>query len=117
MDEKEIKEFVLNQLSNFNFRRYSKGFRYLNDAIFLCIKNSNAIDNLYKNVFPVIANQYGEKSLLVVKYSMEQSIRTMYNNTELYKICEYFNLEENIKPSLKLIIYTIVRNYQWSHNK
>lgn len=111
MEDKQIKEYILNELSKFEFKKYTKGFKYLNEAIFICIKNTDALDNLHKNVFALIAKKYNEKSFLNVKWCIEQIIKTMYNNTEMKIICNYFQLQENIKPSLKFIIYTIVCKY------
>lgn len=116
MNDKKTKEFILKELSKLNFKRYTKGFKYLNEAIYICIKNSDAIDNLQKNVFPCIAKKYNEESLLKVKWCIEQAIKTMYNNTEINILCKYFNIEENLRPSLKFIIYTVVCNYEWKYN-
>ena len=70
MNDKEIKEFILNELLKFKFRVYSKGFKYLVEAIFLCIKNQDYINNLSKYVFPKIAYKHHEKSELNVKWCM-----------------------------------------------
>lgn len=113
----ETKDFILKELSNFSFKRYTKGFKYLNEAIYLCIEDNEAMNNLQKRVFTNIAKRYNEKSPLNVKWCIEQSIRTMYNNTEMKKLCEYFNVNENTKPSLKSIIYTIVCKYEWKNYK
>lgn len=115
MVDKEIKNFIHNELSNFNFKMYAKGVRYLEEAIYICIKNENAIENLTKNVFNVIALKYNEKSYLSVKWCIEQVLKTMYNNTKMNVLCNYFNLEENLKPSLKFIIYTISCKYMNCH--
>lgn len=115
MNDKKTKEFIFKELSNFKFKKYTKGFKYLNESVYLCIKNSDAIDNLSQNVFPIIANKYNEKSPLNVKWCIEQSITTMYNNTEENRVCKYFGVEGNTKPSLKLIIYTVVCKYEWSN--
>lgn len=111
MDELDIKKFILGELSKFNFKIYTKGFKYLKESIYICIVEEDAIENLSKNVFPKIANKYHEKSYYNVKWCIDQVINTMYNNTKLDIICKYFNLEENIKPSLKLVIYTIMCKY------
>ncbi len=111
-NEKDIKQFIENELCKFNFRRGTKGYKYLKEAICLCIINENAIDNLTKNVFPTIAKEYNEKSYLSIKWCIDQCIITMYNNTQTDIISKYFMLPENLKPSLKLIIYTIVCNYE-----
>ncbi len=107
----KIKCFIEHELSLFKFNKATKGFKYLKEAILICIINEDALDNLRSNVFPVIANKYKEKSPLNVKWCIEQIISTMYNNTEMNHICQYFNIERNVKPTLKQIIYTMVCKY------
>jgi len=60
-EEKKIRDFIYKELSKFNFRRYTKGFKYLSEAIYICIKDENSIENLSKNVFPKILEKYNEK--------------------------------------------------------
>lgn len=112
MEEGEIKDFIIKELSNFSFKMYTKGFKYLKEAIYLCIKEEDSIENLTKNVFNKIALKYKEKSYLSVKWCIEQVIKSMYNNTRIDILCNYFNIEENLKPSLKFIIYTICYKYE-----
>ena len=109
-DEKKINSFIKNELSQFYLKKQTKGFKYLCNAIYICIKNEDALDNLTKNVYPQIAERYKEKSPYNVKWCIEQVIKTMYNNTEISILCKYFDIEENLKPSVKFIIYTIVCN-------
>lgn len=111
MEEYKVRNFISKELSNFAFKRGTKGLKYLKEAIYICITETDAIENLTKFVFPKIANKYKEKSYFHVKWCINQVINTMYNNTEIHKICNYFNLDENLKPSLKFIIYTIVCKY------
>lgn len=77
----------------------------------MCILNEDLLENLTKNVFPKIAKKYNEKSYLNVKWCIEQVIKTMYNNTKIEVISNYFNLDYNLKPSLKFIVYVIVSKY------
>lgn len=111
MEDQKIRNFIHHELSNFNFKMYTKGVKYLEEAIYICITDENAIENLTKNVFSKIALKYNDKSYLSVKWCIEQVLKTMYNNTKMDVICDYFNLEENLKPSLKFIIYTISCKY------
>lgn len=111
MKEQTIREFIFKELSKFKFKKYTKGFKYLEEAIFICIIDMDAIENLTKNVFPKIMEKYNEKSILHVKWCINQVINTMYYNTEISIICNYFNIDVNLKPSLKFIIYTIICNY------
>lgn len=108
MKERKIRDFIYKELSKFKFKKYTKGFKYLEEAIYICITDLDAIENLSKNVFPKITQKYNEKSSLHVKWCINQVVNTMYNNTEIDLICKYFNVDINLKPSLKFIIYTIV---------
>lgn len=117
MENKEIEEFVYNELSRFKFKKSTKGYKYLAEAIIMCIKEENNIDNLSKNIFPKIAIKYNEKTPNNVKWCIDQVIKTMYNNTKLNFICNYFNIEDDTKPSLKLIIYTIMCKYERKFEK
>lgn len=116
-NEKEIKQFIENELCKFDFRRGTKGYKYLKESIYICIIDENAIDNLSKNVFPLISKKYNEKSYLSVKWCIDQCINTMYNNTSIDIISRYFMLSENLKPSLKLVIYAIICKYENMYNK
>ncbi len=109
--EEEIKEFIKKELLKFEFKRATKGFKYLIEVIYICVTDENAIDNLTKNVFPKVAEKYNEKSYSNIKWCINQVISTMHNNTNMDKICDYFNLEKGVKPSLKHIVYTIVCKY------
>ncbi len=115
MDDKQMREFVVKELSKFNFTRYTKGFKYLVDTIVICIKDTNAMDNLWKNVYPFLVEKYHEKSILNLKGCIEQAVITMYEQTDEELISDYFGLEKRIKPTLKLIVYTIVCKYQWKY--
>lgn len=116
MKDSQIKEFIKKELGNFKFMRISMGYRYLVDAIFICIKDPNAMNNLNKYVFPKLAEKYNAMSYIHVKWCIEQTIKTMYNNTDANILCQYFNLGKYIKPSLKFFIYTIVSKYEWKYN-
>lgn len=104
----KLKEFINNELSKVKFNQSTKGFKYLEEAIFICVINDDAIDNLSKNVFPKIANEHNEKTSFNVKWCIEQIINTMYNNTDGNILCQNYNLEINSKSTLKHIIYTIL---------
>lgn len=111
MEENKTRNYIFNELSKFNFRKETRGFKYLNEAIYLSIVDENAIENLSKNVFPIIAKKFHAQSPQNVKWCMNRVIETMYYNTNMKQLCQYFNLEENQKPTLKFIIYFIVCKY------
>lgn len=111
MKEEDTKQFIIKELSKFSFQQYTKGFKYLVEVIYLSIINENALNNLSKNVFPVVAKRYNEKSFFNVRWCIDKVIESMYNNTDMKIMCNYFNLDYNMKPSLKFIVYTIVCKY------
>lgn len=114
MKEEDTKQFIIKELSKFKFQQYTKGFKYLVEAIYLSIIDENALDNLSKNVFPIIAKKYNEKSFFNVKWCIDKVIEGMYNFTDINIISNYFNLDYNMKPSLKFIVYTVVCKYKHS---
>ena len=117
MEDEEIKKYIFEELSQLEFAKYSKGFTYLNEAIFLCIKNIGFVNKLKKNVYTYIAQKYDESSDDHVKSCIEQSIKTMYNNTKPEKLQEYFYLKKYEKTSLKLIICMVMNKYEWNIRK
>lgn len=116
MRDVEIKNFIIKELNRFTFIRMSRGYKYLMEAILICIKNQNAMNNLNKYVYFEIAKKYDALSYIHIKWCIEQAIRTMYNNTDAKLLSKYFNLEENKKPSIKYFIYTIVTKYEWKYS-
>lgn len=111
MEENKIRNYIYNELSKLNFKKETKGFRYLSEAIYLSIADENAIENLSKNVFPMIAKKFNAKNPKNIKWCMNRVIDTMYCNTRMKTLCEYFKLEKDQKPTLKFIIYFIVCKY------
>lgn len=94
-----------------NFKKETKGFKYLCEAIYLSIIDENALDNLSNNVFSKIARKYHTNTSANVKWCMNRVIDTMYCNTSMKTLCEYFKMENDQKQTLKFIIYFIVCKY------
>ena len=111
MDDTRIRMYILKELSKLRFSLHNKGGMYLIDAIFICIKDERAIENLNQNVYSVIADKYHAKTMLTVKAVMQHSIETMYRNMEEAKVKKYFYLETYEKPTLKRVIGTVVFKY------
>lgn len=114
MEDEEIKKYIFEELSKLEFTKNSKGFIYLNEAIFLCIKNIGFVSNLKKNVYPYIVQKYNESSIANVKGCIEQAVKAMYNNTKTEIMQKYFYIDKNEKPSLKLIICMVMNKYEWN---
>ena len=117
MGEYYIRKFIDEELSRFVFKKYTKGYRYLIDTIYFAIIEEDAIENMTKNIFPKVANKYKEISALHVKWCINQVIKTMYNNTSMKAISDYFHTELGEKPSLKFIVYTVVCRYNYEQKE
>jgi len=113
MEDIKIREYIFKELSDLKFVKCSKGYKYLNEAILMCIKDMSIANNLSKNVYTVIAEKYKEASPRNVKGCMEQAINTMFNNTKPEILYKHFYTEKYEKPTLKLIIWVVVNKYEW----
>ena len=113
MEDIKIREYIFKELSDLKFVKCSKGYKYLNEAILMCIKDMSIANNLSKNVYTVIAEKYKEASPRNVKGCMKQAINTMFNNTKPEILYKHFYTEKYEKPTLKLIIWVVVNKYEW----
>lgn len=115
MEKNKIKIYIFKELSNLKFKKETKGFRYLVDAIYLTILDDELIENLTQKLYKKIAKHYEIENSKRIKWCIEETINSMYRNTKQYKINQYFNLENNEKPTPKFVIYTIACKYLNTH--
>ena len=52
MGIEEIERYINKELKQFKIKQYSKGYKYLAAAIYICILNEDAIENMSQNVYP-----------------------------------------------------------------
>ena len=105
MDTEEIKKYINKELKQFKIKQYSKGYKYL------CILNEDAIENMSQNVYPRVAQKFKVKNTKRVKWTLENAINTIYRDTEINKICKYFDIDIEQKLTVKFFIYTIISKY------
>ena len=115
MKDESIIKFINKELSQYNFKKCTKGYKYLFESILLCIKDDEMLEDLNNKVFPIIAKKYKAKTALNVKWCIEQSIKSMYLNTDDKIIKKNLDLEDNTKPTIKFLIYSIVSKFQWQN--
>lgn len=111
MEIDSIKEYINKEMSLFKIKPYSKSYKYLVDAIYICILDEDAIENIAKNVYPKIAKKYELNSIYKVKWNLENAIDTIYCDTKSDIICDYFKIDIYQKITVKLFIYTIITKY------
>lgn len=111
MKKDNIMKYIEKEMSLFKIKPYSKGYKYLTDAIYICISNEDAIENIAKNVYPKIAKKYGLDSIYKVKWNLENAIETIYYDTNSDVICNYFKIDICQKITVKFFIYTVISKY------
>ncbi|MCI8291385.1 MAG: hypothetical protein HFJ25_03940 [Clostridia bacterium] len=95
---------------NFNFKYI--GTIYLSECIYIystLLNNNNEINsiNLKSEVFPIIAKKYNT-TINSVKTNINRSATNMYYDCNEHYLNEYFNRHLDSKPTLKMLIYTIL---------
>ena len=110
MSKKNIDNYIDTELNKFKFNKTSLGYRYLKIAIKYGIQDDLLIENLINRLYEKI-----EKELIIdkkrIKWNIEKSIETMFINTDIKYVTNYFYIEEYEKVTPKLFITTIVENY------
>lgn len=98
---------ILKELIYLGFNIKHKGTKYIAESIlilkFYC-KNSNL-----KDIYAIIAREHSTTSENI-KSNILKSINYMYYETDFSKLATYFSLTEDIKPTPKQIILTVLNN-------
>lgn len=110
MNKKDINNYIDTELDKFKFNKTSLGYKYLKVAIRSGIQDELLIENLNNRLYERM-----EKELMTnkkrIKWNIEKSIETMFINTNINNVTNYFFIEEDERVTPKLFITTIVENY------
>lgn len=105
---RQLKGEIMHELQELGYNFSHKGTLYLIDAIYLICTNKIKDDlNLKKNVYPTLAQKYN-RPIHCIKSDIIKATDYMDNICELKKKKEYFSFNDNTKPTVKLVIYTIL---------
>ncbi|MCI8548830.1 MAG: response regulator [Bacilli bacterium] len=104
------KKAIINELDSIGYDLGYKGTLYLIEAILqMYIKGELTIDNLQKDIYPIISKIY-HKTVNNVKCNINNATEAMYYRCDSQKLKEYFNFYDDIKPTTKTVIYTVLKN-------
>ena len=109
MEDRKIINEIIVQLNHFKFRRSSISYQYLIDAIYIVVKDRNAMRDLKKHVYFPIAKKYNTIPENV-QWTLSKLIDLMYVNTSSDIIFDYFKFYMDEKPTLKFFIISVARN-------
>lgn len=107
-EKKDLEKNIRRELLYLGYDISLKGTRYLIDVIEYVAKlQQEDVNSLIRDVFPVIAKRY-KINPHNLKCSINRANTSMYFNCEERKLKEYFSVDEDIKPTTKMIILTVI---------
>lgn len=106
-----IKSLIIQELKKLCFNPKHNGTTYITEAILIIYKSSdkNLIENLEKRVYKIIAQRYS-KSVHNIKSNICKATNSMYAECEQNYLKNYFHFLNDIKPTPKIIIKTVLTN-------
>lgn len=106
--EEKIKNKIFNEISYLGFDITHKGTKYLLESIeYIILNPEKEVSKLERDIYPVLSKKYGE-SFHNIKCSINRATTSMYYECDVNKLKKYFYFRDDIKPSVKTIIDTIV---------
>lgn len=106
--EEKIKNKIFNEISYLGFDITHKGTKYLLESIeYIILNPEKEVSKLERDIYPVLSKKYGE-SIHNIKCSINRATTSMYYECDVNKLKKYFYFRDDIKPSVKTIIDTIV---------
>ncbi len=106
--EEKIKNKIFNEISYLGFDIMHKGTKYLLESIeYIILNPEKEVSKLERDIYPVLSKKYGE-SIHNIKCSINRATTSMYYECDVNKLKKYFYFRDDIKPSVKTIIDTIV---------
>lgn len=106
--EEKIKNKIFNEISYLGFDITHKGTKYLLESIeYIILNPEKEVSKLERDIYPVLSKKYGE-SIHNIKCSINRATTSMYYECDVNKLKKHFYFRDDIKPSVKTIIDTIV---------
>jgi len=100
---------IIDELVFIGYSLKHKGTYILAEAIYEVYNNKNQdiLDNVEGNIYFKLAKKYNQK-IGTIKSNIVKATNNMYLVTDVKRIKEYFGFCDDIKPTPKLIIATII---------
>ena len=102
-----MKKRLITELQQIGYNFKYKGTQYLIDVILLLHRDDDIfLNNLQSTLYPIVAEKYG-KTMTDIKNCIISATDNMYAECNTEKLKKYFSLNEDERPSIKRVIYTI----------
>ena len=107
-DLPEIKEKIIKELTYIGYNLKYKGSLYLIDVILISYLYKNHVtDNLQGFIYPIISKKYN-KCIQSIKNDILNATNYMYYTCDVEKLKIYFSFYDDIKPSVKDVVSTVL---------
>lgn len=107
-DTTSIRNKILNELQTIGFNIAHKGTHYLAESVVLMATTEKNNENLSKYIYPKVSEIF-KKDLNNIKCNITSATEAACKNITDDILKNYFKLSAPIKPTTKMIIYTVLR--------
>lgn len=104
-NNEKLKNLIIHEISIFNFNKSSKGYKYLIMSIIETIQDDKKLENIEKNLFPIIATKFNIDNSKKIKWNIQKVIDSMLRYTDDIVIKKYFPYA--VKPTTKMFLSEI----------
>lgn len=103
-----IRNKILNELQKIGYNIAHKGTHYLAESVVLMATTEKNNENLSKYIYPKVSKIF-DKNLNNIKCNITSATEAACKNITEDIMENYFKLSSKIKPTTKMIIYTVLR--------
>jgi len=107
-DTTSVRNKILNELQSIGFNIAHKGTHYLAESVVLMATTEHNNENLSKYIYPKVSKIFN-KDLNNIKCNITSATEAACKNITDEVLKNYFKLSTHIKPTTKMIIYTVLR--------
>ena len=116
-EQKQIEVDIMKQIELLRYNKSYRGTKYLIQSIKLIMENENMdLNNLKKDVYSVIATR-NHTTIYNIKNNINKATEQMYYECNHEVLKEYFGFVEDIRPTSKTVIFTIISKIKKEQRK
>lgn len=103
-----IRNKIINELQTIGFNLSHKGTHYLAESVVLMATTEKNNENLSRHIYPLVSKIFN-KDLNNIKCNITSATEAACKNITDDVLLNYFKLSEHVKPTTKMIIYSILK--------
>ena len=103
-----LRNKIINELQTIGFNLAHKGTHYLAESVVLLATTEKNNENLSKHIYPIVSKIFN-KDLNNIKCNITSATEAACKNITDDVLLNYFKLSTRVKPTTKMIIYSILK--------